>query len=44
MKPRIALSLVFVLLAATAFAADLAATQSDAQKSFDKLKTLAGTW
>jgi len=44
MKPRIAVSLVFVLIAATAFAVDLAAAQSDAQKSFDKLKTLAGTW
>jgi hypothetical protein len=38
MKSRIALSLLFVLIAATAFA------QSDAQKSFDQLKTLAGTW
>jgi hypothetical protein len=44
MRPRIALSVVFVLIAATAFAADAAATQSDAQKSFDKLKTLAGSW
>jgi len=44
MKPRIALSLVLVLIAATAFAADTAATQSDAQQSFDKLKTLAGSW
>jgi hypothetical protein len=44
MKPRIALSVVFVLIAATAFASDTAATQSDAQKSFDKLKTLAGSW
>ena len=38
MKSRIALSVVFVLIAATAFA------QSDAQKSFDQLKTLAGSW
>ena len=38
MKSRIALSVLFVLIAATAFA------QSDAQKSFDKLKTLAGNW
>jgi hypothetical protein len=44
MKSRIALSVVFVLLAATAFAADTTAAQSDAQKSFDKLKTLAGSW
>ena len=44
MKPRIALSVLFVLIAATAFASDAAATQSDAQKSFDTLKTLAGNW
>ena len=44
MKPRIALSVVFVLMAAAAFAADTAATQTDAQKSFDKMKTLAGEW
>jgi len=44
MKSRIALSVVFVLIAATAFAADATVAQSDAQKSFDKLKTLAGTW
>jgi hypothetical protein len=44
MKSRIALSVVFVLIAAAAVAADTAATQSDAQKSFDKLKTLAGSW
>ena len=44
MKPRIALSGVFVLMAAAAFAADTAATQTDAQKSFDKMKTLAGEW
>lgn len=37
-KSRIALSVVLVLIAATAFA------QSDAQKSFDQLKTLAGSW
>jgi hypothetical protein len=44
MKPRIALSVLFVLIAATAFAADVTATQSDAQKSFAQLKTLAGSW
>ncbi len=45
MKSRIAFTVVFVLIAATAFAADVAvATQSDAQKSFDQLKTLAGEW
>jgi hypothetical protein len=44
MKSRIALSVLFVLIAATAFAADTTGAQSDAQKSFDKLKTLAGTW
>ncbi|HEV2379818.1 MAG TPA: hypothetical protein VG206_08480 [Terriglobia bacterium] len=38
MKSRIALFAVFILIAATAFA------QSDAQKSFDELKTLAGSW
>jgi hypothetical protein len=38
MKSRIALAVLFVLIAATAFA------QSDAQKSFDQLKTLAGSW
>ena len=35
---RITLSLVVILLSSLAFA------QSDAQKSFDKLKTLAGSW
>ena len=44
MKSRIARSVVFVLIAAAAFAADAATNQSDAQKSFDKLKTLAGAW
>ena len=46
MKSRIAISVVFVLMAAAAFAADAAAptAQSDAQKSFDKIKSLAGTW
>ena len=45
MKSRIAASVVvFLLIAATAFAADVAAPQSDAQKSFDQLKTLAGEW
>ncbi len=38
MKSRIALSVLFGLIAATAFA------QSDAQQSFDKIKTLAGSW
>jgi hypothetical protein len=56
MKPRIALSVLFVLIAATAFAADAVATQSDAQKSsvapvpseaqksFTAMKSLAGEW
>jgi hypothetical protein len=44
MKSRIALSVVFVLVAVTAFAADTTAAQSDAQKSFETLKTLAGSW
>ncbi len=56
MKSRIAVSVLFVLIAATAFAADAAATQSDAQKSpvapaqseaqksFATLKSLAGEW
>ena len=43
MKSRIAISAVFVLIAAAAFAAD-AAVPSDAQKSFDEIKSLAGTW
>jgi hypothetical protein len=38
MKSRIALFVLSVLIAVTAFA------QSDAQKSFDNLKALAGTW
>ena len=46
MKSRIALSVLFALIAATAFAADAAttATPSAAQQSFDKLKGLAGEW
>jgi hypothetical protein len=44
MKANIAVSILFVLLAATAFAADTAATQTDAQKSFATLKSLAGEW
>ena len=44
MRSRIAISVLFVLLAAVAFAADTPAAQTDAQKSFDKLKALAGTW
>ena len=37
-SPRFLLSVVLLSLSIAAFA------QSDAQKSFDKLKTLAGTW
>jgi hypothetical protein len=44
MKSRIAFSVAFVLIAATAFAAEAASARSDAQASFDKLKTLAGAW
>jgi hypothetical protein len=56
MKSRIALSVVFLLIAATAFAADAGATQSnaqtssvapapsEAQKSFTAMKSLAGEW
>ena len=44
MKYRIAKTLLFVFMAAAAFAADAATTQTDAQKSFDKLKTLSGEW
>ncbi|MGA8151417.1 MAG: hypothetical protein WB952_10745 [Terriglobales bacterium] len=55
MKSRIALSLVFVLIAATAFAADaathsdaqtspIAPVQSDGEKSFTTMKSLAGEW
>jgi hypothetical protein len=45
MKSRIALSLLFVLMAAAAFAGDMPATaQTDAQKSFQQMKTLAGSW
>jgi hypothetical protein len=44
MKTRIALSVLFVLIAAGAFAQGATTTQSDAQKSFDKLKALAGSW
>jgi hypothetical protein len=44
MKSRIAISLLFLLVAATAFAADVATTPSDAQKSFATLKSLAGEW
>jgi len=45
MKSHIALSVLLVLMAATAFAADAAATnQSDSQKAFAQLKTLSGTW
>jgi hypothetical protein len=41
---RIVLPVVLMLITTAAFAADTAATQSDAQKSFDKLKTLEGDW
>jgi hypothetical protein len=44
MKSRIAVSVAFVLIAAAAFAADNAAAQSEAQQSFNKMKTLAGSW
>ena len=56
MKSRIAFSLLLVLIAATAFAADTPAAQSDAhnssaapapseaQKSFTTIKSLAGEW
>ena len=56
MKSRIALPVLFALMAATGFAADHAATQSaaqtssvatvpsEAQKSFTTMKTLAGEW
>jgi hypothetical protein len=45
MKPRIAFSLLLVLVAATAFAADAAApVPSEAQKSFTTMKSLAGEW
>ncbi len=45
MKSRIALSLLVALFTATAFATDApGVASSDAQKSFDTLKTLAGTW
>jgi hypothetical protein len=44
MKSRIAISAVLVLFAVGAFAADTAAPQTDAEKSFTELKTLAGSW
>ena len=44
MKSRIALSVVFVLITAAAFAADAPVAQSDAQKSFTTMKSLAGEW
>jgi hypothetical protein len=45
MKSRIAVCILVVLAAVTAFAADNAvAPPSGAQKSFDQLKTLAGNW
>jgi hypothetical protein len=46
MKSRIALSVLFVLIAATAFAADavVAPAPSEAEKSFTTMKSLAGEW
>jgi hypothetical protein len=45
MKFRIALSLLLISITGIAFAADNAAEPtSEAQQSFDKLKTLAGSW
>src|SRR6202051_26032 len=44
MKSRTALSVVFVLIAATAFAAAPPVPQSDAQKSSTPMKSLAGEW
>lgn len=46
MKSRIAGSLLLLLLAAAAFAQSgtTATASSDAQKSFDELKSLAGAW
>jgi hypothetical protein len=44
MKSRIAVSVLLVLVAAAAFAADTTATQSEAQKSFATMKSLAGEW
>jgi hypothetical protein len=45
MKPRIAISLLFTLIAAAAvFAAHTQTPPSEAQKSFDEMKTLAGSW
>lgn len=43
MKSRTALSLLLVLAATTAFA-QTDVQKSDAQKSFDQMKTLAGSW
>jgi hypothetical protein len=46
MKSRIAISVLFVLIAATAFAADAAVAPvlSEAQKSFATMKSLSGEW
>lgn len=41
---RFMLAVVLVSISAAVFAQDTQNTQSDAQKAFDKLKTLAGTW
>jgi len=44
MKSRIAISVLFVLIAAAAFAADaaMAPVPSEAEKSFTTMKSLAG--
>lgn len=44
MKTRIALPVAFLLIAVAAFSADTATTPSNAQQSFETLKTLAGSW
>jgi hypothetical protein len=44
MKTRNGLWLLVVSIAVTAFAADATLAPSDAQKSFDQIKTLSGTW
>ena len=44
MKTRIALHVVFLLIAVAAFAADTTTTATNAQQSFDTIKNLAGTW
>jgi hypothetical protein len=44
MKSRIAVSVLLVLVAAAAWAADTTAAPSEAQKSFATMKSLAGEW